>query len=179
MSTSALPMEEAARRIRVDRGLLLEELAQRSEEDLVAGYSVAGGPLGDFCESLRDLVAHVLMWDEINLAVLTEARLGRAHWSLRSVWETREAGQMLNKSGVAAGRDLPVGLLTDRYSAVQEALLAELRSYDEDGWRAPTGLGHSQAPSVGSLAQYVMSVPNVAPYWHAAVHLGRLTAVEG
>lgn len=39
---------------------------------------LASGSLGDFCESLRDLVAHVLMWDEINLAVVTEAAAGRS-----------------------------------------------------------------------------------------------------
>jgi hypothetical protein len=39
--------------------------------------------LGDFCESLHDLVAHVLMWDEINLAVLAEAAAGRVTGACR------------------------------------------------------------------------------------------------
>jgi alpha/beta hydrolase fold len=36
---------------------------------------VTAGPLGDFCDSLHDLVAHVLMWDEINLAVEAGRRI--------------------------------------------------------------------------------------------------------
>ena len=140
---------------------------------------MAGGPLGDFCESLGDLVAHVLMWDEISLAVLTEARIGRQHWSLDPRWETREAGQALNRAGVAAGRALPVALLLHRFAAAQDALLAELRSYSEEAWRAPlaAGIGVDAAPSMGALAAYVMTVPKTAPYWHAAIHLRRLPDV--
>ena len=69
---SIVPAEEASRRLRADHDVLLAEVDELAEEQLAATYHLASGPLGDFCESLHDLVAHVLMWDEINLAVLTE-----------------------------------------------------------------------------------------------------------
>ena len=173
---SVVSVAEAVRRTKLDRRLLTDEIAGRSDDALVAPYTVDAGPLGDACDSLRDLVAHVLMWDEISLAVLTEARAARRHWSLDPRWETREAGQMLNASGVAAGRELPVGLLLQRFASVRDALLAELRSYSEDEWHDPVPLDVDTGRSVGSLAQYVMTVPRLHPYWHAAIHLGRLSA---
>lgn len=169
-----LPIDEAVRRTELDRRLLTEEVDGHQEQALTAPYRVAAGPLGDSCESLRDLVAHVLMWDEINLAVLTEAREARKHWSLDPQWETREAGQMLNAAGVAAGRRLPVRLLLHRFATVRDALLAELQNYTDEEWHAPVLLDVRSAHSVGSLAQYVMTVPRAAPYWHAAIHLGKL-----
>jgi hypothetical protein len=173
---SVVSVAEAVRRTKLDRRLLTDEIAGRSDEALVAPYTVDAGPLGDACDSLRDLIAHVLMWDEISLAVLTEARAARRHWSLDPRWETREAGQMLNASGVAAGRELPVGLLFHRFASVRDALLAELRSYSEDEWHDPVPLDFDTGRSVGSLAQYVMTVPRQHPYWHAAIHLRRLSA---
>jgi hypothetical protein len=168
MPTQTIPVAETVRRIAADRDLLLDRVHARTADELTAPYLVAGGPLGDFCESLRDLVAHVLMWDEINLAVLTEAARGRAHWSLAARWETREAGQDLNRSGIAAGRQLPVELLVHRFTAVREALLGELGRYDDEAWRRPAGV---RAGSVGELVQYVMTVPGNDPYRHAAIHL--------
>ncbi|GII80781.1 hypothetical protein Sru01_57630 [Sphaerisporangium rufum] len=167
-----LPAGEAARRVRLDRELLLAEISGREAAELAAPYQVEAGPLGDFCESLHDLVAHVLMWDEINLSVLTEARLGRGHWSLAARWETPEAGRLLNRSGVLAGRELPLELLSHRFTTVRHALLAELTGYGEE-WHARPAVDHERATSLGALAQYAMSVPGAVPYWHAAIHLGR------
>jgi hypothetical protein len=169
MTGKIVPIGETVRRTVWDRDLLMSAV---EENDLVAPYTVRGGPLGDSCESLRDLVAHVLMWDEINLAVLAEAHRGRSHWSLDPGWETPEAGRSLNLAGVLAGREVPVELLLHRFTAVRDALVAELSGYADDQWAEPLPIEHPEAASVGALAQYVMTVPGNAPYWHAAIHLG-------
>lgn len=162
MNDDLLPRSEATRRVRADRDVLLAGLAGRTDDELRATYRIAGGPLGDFCESLHDLVAHVLMWDEIGLAVLTEAAAGRTHWSLEPRWESPEVGRALNEGGVAAGRLLPTGLLRHRLTAVHGALLAELAGLDA-AW-----------PTVGPVAQHAWTVPGQPPYWHAALHLRQL-----
>jgi hypothetical protein len=163
---NVLSRAEAAGRLQTDHELLLGRVADLTEAELAAEYRVAEGPLGDFCESLHDLVAHVLMWDEISLAVLSEAVAGRAHWSLQPRWETPEAGRMLNRAGVAAGRHLPGPLLLHRYQDVHDALLEELGRYSEQAW--------AEADGIGALAQRVCTVPGQPAFWHAAIHLRRL-----
>jgi hypothetical protein len=163
MTESILSPAEAGRRLRADHELLLGRVAGLAGEQLAAGYRVAGGPLGDFCESLHDLVAHVLMWDEISLAVLSEARAGRPHWSLDPRWETPEAGRRLNRSGVAAGREVPGDLLLHRLEAAAAAAAAEVGGWGEQAW---TGAG------IGALVQRAWTVPGAPAFWHAGVHLG-------
>ncbi|HEY8454405.1 MAG TPA: maleylpyruvate isomerase N-terminal domain-containing protein [Actinopolymorphaceae bacterium] len=170
--TMPLPVAEARRRAAADRDLLLDVVRGKTTDELRAPYRVRSGPLGDFCESLHDLLAHVQMWDEINLAVLAEARRGRAHWSVEPRWETPEVGQVLNRAGVAAGRLLPSDLLLHRFQASRDALLAELSCYDEYAWVDPTLTVKREVTSIGGLAQYVMTVPGQQAYWHAALHLG-------
>jgi hypothetical protein len=169
-----LTIDEATRRIDRDRGLLDTAVQDAPPGSLTDDYQVAGGPLGDFCESLHDLVAHVLMWDEINLAVLSEARSARAHWSLDARWERPEVGRMLNRAGVAAGRELPSDLLLHRFASVRIALLDELNALTDEQWAGAPELAHEAAGSLGGLMQYAMTVPNQQPYWHAAIHLGQL-----
>lgn len=168
-----VPAEEASKRLRADHTVLLAEVNSLTEDQLAAPYRLAGGPLGDFCESLHDLIAHVLMWDEINLAVLTEASAGRAHWSLAPRWETPEAGRLLNRSGVQAGRQLPARLLVHRLRTVQDAVLEELARHEGRAW---TGAGRipALARGVGGLAQKVWTVPGQPAFWHAAIHLDQL-----
>lgn len=152
----------AASRIAADHELLLSRTAGLCAAQLSAPYRPVAGPLGDFCESLHDLVAHVLMWDEINLATLSEAAADRTHWSLDPRWETPEMGRRLNRAGVEAGRQLPGPLLVERVAMVRDAILAEL-------------------PNVTDLEllERIWTVPGQSPYWHAAVHLGQLPAIGG
>jgi hypothetical protein len=165
--------EEASSRLRADHDVLLAEVNSLTGDQLAAPYQLASGPLGDFCKSLHDLVAHVLMWDEINLAVLAEAAAGRAHWSLDRRWETAEAGRLLNRSGVQAGRQLPASLLLHRLRTVQDAVLGELARQAGQAW---TGAGPIPAldRGIGGLAQRVWTVPGQPAFWHAAIHLNRL-----
>ena len=91
-----------------------------------------------------------------------------------------EACQAVCPAGAIVFGDL--NLSDSRVSQMKEqplhyALLAELNGYGPDQWDAPVPLDLGAAHSLGSLAQYVMTVPRAAPYWHAAIHLGRLAEV--
>ena len=177
-SRQAVSLDVAINRIRTDHELLLARVDGLSEDELVAEYRTASGPLGDFCESLHDLAVHVLMWDEINLAVLSEAAAGRAHWSLQPRWETPDAGRRLNRGGVAAGRHIPPPLLLHRLLTVRDALLDEFGRYSEQAWAQP-GQAPALADGFGGLARRVWTVPGRPAFWHAAIHLNQLPGHAG
>ncbi|GAA1561158.1 hypothetical protein GCM10009804_17500 [Kribbella hippodromi] len=161
---------QAAGMVRRDQELLLGVVEGKSEEELRTAYEVNDGPLGHFCDSLHDLVAHVLMWDEITLAVLRDAVAGRMHWSLDPRWETAEIGSALNFGGVEAGRRIPSELLLHRYTKVGAALVAEIERYDESTWADPsTGGGYDGG--IGALAEYVSTTPDGVLFGHAGRHL--------
>ncbi|MFG1905786.1 hypothetical protein [Kribbella sp. NPDC048928] len=170
MRTPTTTPAQAAGMIRQDQELLLTLVEGRTEHELRMPYAVNDGPLGHFCDSLHDLVAHVLMWDEINLAVLTDARAGRRHWSLDPRWETTEIGSALNHGGVEAGRRIPSELVLHRFHSVGAALIAEISQYDERAWADPaTGGGFDGG--IGALAEYVATTPDGFLFAHAARHL--------
>lgn len=161
---------EAAQLLREDQGLLLAAVDGLTEDELRAPYRVSAGPLGHFCDSLHDLLGHVLMWDEITLAVLRDARSGRLHWSLDPRWETPEIGSALNVGGVEAGRHIPSALTLHRYRNVGAALLAEIEQYDDAAWADPeTGGGYDGG--IGALTEYVSTPPGHEVFGHAARHL--------
>ncbi|GIF46833.1 hypothetical protein DFJ67_1524 [Asanoa ferruginea] len=157
---------QATDRLRTDHDLLLAAIDGLDAEALARDFATSAGPLGDFCASLHDLVAHVLMWSEINLAVLTEAGRGRDHWSLSARFETPEVGRALNRAGVAAGRLLAADLLVERLTSTHAALLDQFAGYDERTWTEVTG----------PLATHVFTVPGRPPFWHAALHLDAVPA---
>ena len=165
--TTPLSPREATDRLRTDHDLLLSAIDELTGEALARHFATAAGPLGDFCASLHDLVAHVLMWNEINLAVLTEADRGRDHWSLSERFETPEVGRALNQAGVAAGRLLAADLLIERLTSTRDALVDQIEGYAEPTW----------TDAAGALATHVFTVPGQAAFWHAAVHLGAVPAV--
>lgn len=170
MTTTVLTADDAARRLRTDHDILLDRVAGRTEDQLNEPYRLASGPLGDFCESLHDLVAHVLMWDEIGQAMLHEALAGRTHWSVDPRWETPEMGRALNRAGVLAGRELPGLLLVDRLASVGDTLVSQFEDLAADTWSGTAGDG------LGAFLERAMTVPGSPPYWHAALHLHQVPA---
>jgi len=107
----ALSASEATYRVVADYTALTSTLDATATGGLDEHFLVHGGPLGDFCTTLHDLLAHVLMWDEIALAMLHELRADRRHWSLDPRWDDPAAGRALNQAGVTGGRRLPAELL--------------------------------------------------------------------
>ncbi|MET9268212.1 hypothetical protein [Kribbella sp. NPDC003557] len=175
MRTPTTTPAQAAELIRRDQDLLLSRTEGLSESELRAPYDVTAGPLGDFCDSLHDLVAHVLMWDEITLAVLRDARAGRLHWSLDPRWETAEIGRALNLGGVEAGRRISSELVLHRFRGVGAALVDEISQYDDGTWLDPsTGAGFDGG--IGALAEYVSTTPDGILFAHAARHLALVSA---
>lgn len=170
MRTPTTTPAEAAELLRADQKLLLTRIDGRTEAELRAPYRVAAGPLGHFCDSLHDLIAHILMWDEITLSVLRDAKAGRLHWSLDPRWETAEIGSALNIGGVEAGRHLPSELLRHRFDSVGAALIAEIEQYDEKSWADPS-TGGGFVGGIGALAEYASTPPNGIVFGHAARHL--------
>jgi hypothetical protein len=171
-----LTAQEAVQRLDEDAAVLEHALDERPADRITAPYTVQAGPLGDFCESLHDLVAHVLMWDEISLAVFTEERMGRAHWSLLDEWEHPAQGAALNRAGVLAGRELPSGLLVERFRHVHLALVEEVGE-TAVGWDEPSHV-RPDLPTRGALARHVMTIPGQPAFWHAALHLRSLPSHE-
>jgi hypothetical protein len=167
-NTPTVSQQQAIARIRADHRSILGVL--ESSNAWTERYELASGPLGDFCETLHDLAAHVLMWNEINIAVLDEALFGRSHWSLDPRWETPEAGSVLNHAGVASGRHLPGELLTHRLGAAHDSLMAIL---DSEAWHGRV----LESTTVAGLAHRVMTVPGQPAFFHAAVHLKQVESL--
>lgn len=162
--------ETAVGMIRADHDLLLDRIDGLADSELAKPYLQYDGPLGHFCESLHDLVAHVLMWSEISLDVLHEARSRRSHWSIETRWETPEIGSALNRAGVVAGRELPGHLLVERFRWARDALAAEIASVPAEEWEGQDG--------VGGVLQRAMTPPQSPAYGHAARHLLGTGAVD-
>jgi hypothetical protein len=65
---------------------------------------------------------------------LSEARHGRAHWSLDRLRAPVEAGRALNAGGVEAGRLLPPELVVHRFGSVRRALIAAIDEVPDVEW---------------------------------------------
>jgi hypothetical protein len=162
-------LSEARRRLHKDDNVLRETIAGRTAEELTEPHVVEGRPIGDFCDSLRDLVAHHTMWREIDLAVLVDALGGRRHWSTTALWSARAAGQRLNQAGVVGGRILLVNEVLDRFEASTASLLDALDRLDDRRWAEPV-FPDDDIP-LGQWIQTHFSVPGQTPFRHATLHL--------
>ncbi len=162
-----------------DRDRMLEALA--CEEAAPGSVAIQHDPLapaGRGQISVLGLVQHVAMWDEIVLAILSEARHGRAHWSLDRLWAPVEAGRALNVGGVEADGSFRQSLwciASVRCGRRSSPRSMRCRTWNgRAGWRS--GMTARSRRHCSGLCQFASS-PEADPartrtYRHACLHLG-------
>jgi hypothetical protein len=173
--TAMFEQDTACAALELDRDRLLAavESARSGQPPQIMHNPVSGAAM-----TVLDLVGHVAMWDEIVLAVLSEARRGRAHWYVTPQWETVAAGRALNTGGVAAWRQLPEALTLDRFVRGRNALASAIAEVPGSEWHGELAFAHSswQPQTLAGLSHHV-NTPEADPerkltYLHASVHLG-------
>lgn len=110
------------------------------------------------------------MWDEIVLAILSEARHSRAHWSLDRLWAPVEAGRALNVGGVEAGGLLPPELVAHRFGSVWQALIAAIDEVPDVEWTGGLAFRHDgEEPQTLSGLCHFASTPEGGSGAHADI----------
>ncbi len=145
-----LSKDEACERLRLDRDRLLVAYHDSST-------MVVPGPPSQGLQTVRDVVAHVAMWDEIVLAAITGHQLGRTHWSVDPRWAGD--GAALNEGGIASGRLLPEPLVLQRFLDARDLLIDTLATtaWDSDFSAYCEDLNTPELPGT--------------PYCHGTAHL--------
>lgn len=114
-----LSKDEACERLRLDRDRLLVAYHDTSAV-------VVPGPRSQGLQTVRDVIAHVTMWDEIVLAAIAARQLGHTHWSVDPRWANE--GAALNEGGITSGRLLPEMLVLQRFLNARDLLVDTLEA---------------------------------------------------
>lgn len=162
--TQGIRPDLAARRITADHDILLAEAEGLLGAELAAPYRVDGQRSGEFCDSLHDLLAHILMWDELALAVLSEARGGRLHWLVDARATSPEVATQISQAAAVAAGLLPPWLILHRLVSARDALTAEVGRVAPADWDGIIGRCFAEA----------LTASGGPAFWHAAQHLRKV-----
>jgi hypothetical protein len=109
-----------------------EALEALNDEQLDIAVAAAGGWSG------RDLMGHMLLWQEAALATAKELALGEQSPTmdrLEAQWASSpEAGDQMNEEGIARFRAMPVAEVRDLFRTVSGELRGYLTVVPESRW---------------------------------------------
>jgi hypothetical protein len=125
------------------------------------------GTIGDGDWSLRDLVGHIMSWEELALRAISAAE---GDWP--PPWPEGDTDE-INRQMVALQGQLPLEELQLRATTTHAQLIQTISELPSATWVRPVGVGDDPPLELGELVGRVLGAAD-HPFGHLTAHLGDL-----
>ena len=147
------------------------ERLDRQYQDLLTSLAGADwerpGTIGGGDWSLRDLVGHIMSWEELALGAISAAEAGGpAPWPEGDIDE-------INREMVAIQSQLPLEELRRRASSTHLQLIKTISELPPATWEMAASVGDDPPLELGELVGRVVGAGD-HPFGHLTAHLGDL-----
>ena len=159
---------EALRLLRVEHQAVAALIDALSDEEMTRQDTIRHGLYSDQQCSFKDLLAHLVCYEQYSLEAIDAWQAGRKHWvidALRDPAQSRE----IHYGGIAERAGLSLEQQLAEYRRVSAALEAAIESLDDAAWHGPAG--PSESGDLGGMIELIMVAPPRPMYRHLPVHV--------
>jgi hypothetical protein len=147
------------------------ERLDRQYQDLLTSLSDAdwerSGTIGGGDWSLRDLVGHIMSWEELALGAISAAEADRP-----PSWPDGDIDE-INREMVTRQGQLPLEELCQRATRTHAQLIQTISELPPATWAMPVSVGDDPPLELGALVGRVLGAED-HPFGHLTAHLGDL-----
>ena len=161
---------EALRLLRIEHGAVAALVEELTDEEITRRDTIRHGLYWDQECSFKDLLAHLVCYEQITLEAIVEWREGRRHWAIEALRDARR-GREIHFGGIEEREGLNLGEQLDEYRRVSQALEHEIDRMTEAEWRGSAPYADGLGTDLGGMIEGIMVLPPRPPYRHLPVHV--------
>lgn len=120
--------------------------------------------------SFKDLLAHLMSYEELSLAALADWRAGKKHWAIDTLQNEREAIRV-HFEGIAARKPHPLAQVIGDWQRFQAEIVREIREMSDTEWKSPPPFANSYPLDLSGVFEIIICAPPRPPYRHLPVHI--------
>lgn len=166
-------------RATVSRPIALRELAVEhaavraltdalTPEEMLLPDTVEYGLYSDQHLSFKDLLAHLVTYEAMTVAMMAAWARGIKHPGIEAMRDYRESVR-IHYGGIAERRDLPLPQVLDEAETTRTALMQAIRDTSDEAWHAP--FPTEPGLDLGGAVEIILVAPPRPPYRHLPVHV--------
>ena len=162
--------EEALSLLKVEHeavGALIDAL---TDEEMTRRDTIQHGLYYDQECSFKDLLAHLICYEQYTVEAIGEWRKGREHWAIAAVKDPRR-GREIHYGGIAERAHLSLAEQLEEYRRVSTELERAIEAMSEAEWRGAAPVATAGSADLGGMIEGIMVLPPRPMYRHLPVHV--------
>ena len=162
--------EEALRLLKVEHEAVKDLIDALTEEEMTRPDTIQHGMYYDQECSFKDLLAHLICYEQYTFEAIGEWRQGREHWAIKAVKDSRQ-GREIHYGGIAERAHLSLADQLTEYRQVSAELERAIEAMSEAEWRGAAPYAADDNTDLGGMIESIMVLPPRPMYRHLPVHV--------
>lgn len=162
--------DEALRILRIERQAVEALVAALSDEEMTRRDTIRHGLYYDQECSFKDLLAHLVCYEQFALEAIASWQSGQKHWAISALQDPRQ-NREIHYGGIAERAHASLDEQLAEYRRVGAELEAAIAALSADEWRAEAPFPAAQPTDLGGMIEGIMVLPPRPLYRHLPVHI--------
>ena len=167
---ATLDREEALRLLRIEHGAVAALVDELTDEEMTRRNTIRHGMYYDQECSFKDLLAHLICYEQYTVEAIRDWRNGRKHWAIEAVQDPRRSRE-IHYGGIEERASLSLAEQLGEYRRVSSELETAIAGMSEADWRGSAPYADGAGTDLGGMIEGIMVLPPRPLYRHLPVHV--------
>ena len=162
--------EEALRLLRIEHEAVETLIGQLTDEEMTRRDTIQHGMYYDQECSFKDLLAHLICYEQYTVEAIRDWQNGRQHWAIAAVKDPRR-GREIHYGGINERAHMSLNEQLEEYRRVSAQLETAIAGMSDGDWHAPAPFADGAGTDLGGMIEGIMVLPPRPMYRHLPVHV--------
>lgn len=167
---ASVEREEALRLLKIEHDAVRALIAEMTAEEMTEPDTIRHGLYADQACSFKDLLAHLICYEDYALQALEAWWQGEKHWIIDTMDDYRESIK-IHYSGIADRAADSLQDVLDEWQDTHATLEATFAQMTDEQWREPAPYATREPTDLGGMLEPILVAPPRPMYRHLPVHI--------
>ncbi len=162
--------DEALRLLRIEHRSVEALIAELTDEEMTRRDSIRHGLYYDQECSFKDLLAHLICYEQYALEAIDSWQSGRKHWAIDALRDPRKSRE-IHYGGIDERARLSLDEQLAEYRRISAELEGAVAELSDAEWRGSAPYADATGADLGGIIEGIMVMPPRPMYRHLPVHV--------
>jgi hypothetical protein len=162
--------EKAIRQLDIEHDAVRNLIDTLTEEEMLRPDSIRYGLYWDQHLSFKDLIAHLLTYEELSVQTIDAWQRGEKHPAIDDM-QSEMSSRRIHYAGIENRREMPLPEVLQLWEHTQAKLMGKFDTLSDEDWYGEAPFSTPDPLDLGGALEIILVAPPRPPYRHLPVHI--------
>ena len=166
---------KALQQLDIEHDAVRNLIGTLTEEEMARSDTIKYGLYWDQHLSFKDLIAHLLTYEDLSIKALDAWQRGEKHPAIDDM-QSENSSRRIHYSGIEERRGMPLSEVLEEWDNTQANLMKKLQGLSDGDWHRKAPFSTPVPLDLGGVLEIILVAPPRPPYRHLPVHVPDIQA---